>query len=185
MKRSWVTGANDPTCDFPLANLPYGVFSADGLSPRCGVAIGTMILDLSTLAQTGLLGQDAQVCGFANPGLETFMAAGPKVWDRVRARLQELLAEDGPAEPRSRIVSSKVLLPAAEARLHLPFRVAGYTDFYAGRQHAFNSGSILRGPENAIPPNWFHMPIAYNGRASTVVVSGTSGQTAARPVPRR
>lgn len=174
MRRSWVTGAEAPEGDFPLANLPYGVFATEGGAARCGVAIGDMVLDLAALAAAGLLGDGAGALGFSEPALNRFMAAGPEAWARVRARLTELLAEDGAPDLRGdAALCARALVPAAEARMQLPFAVGGYTDFYAGRQHAFNSGSILRGPENALTPNWPHMPIAYNGRASTVVVSGT------------
>lgn len=172
MTQSWVTGANRADCDFPLGNLPYGVFEAGGRGPRCGIAIGDMILDLTELVAHGLLtGGDY---GFDRPALNPFMSAGPKAWESVRNRVSDLLAEGGSADLRNdAALCSRALVPQAAARMHLPIEVKGYTDFYAGRQHAFNSGSILRGPENALTPNWSHMPIGYNGRASTVVVSGT------------
>lgn len=172
MKQSWVDGAQAPGCDFPLANLPYGVFSTDGRSPRCGVAIGASVLDLAELVAAGLLpGADL---GFDQPALNRFMAAGAATWAAIRARLTDLLAEGGdPALREDALLRARALLPLANAQMHLPVEIRGYTDFYAGRQHAFNSGSILRGPENALTPNWSHMPIGYNGRVSTVVVSGT------------
>lgn len=171
VERSWVSGANSPESDFPLSNLPYGVFSAPGIAPRCGVAIGDCVLDLHALAESGLLRSN---CGFAEPALNSFMASGAAVWAETRARLTDLLAEEGSDRLRDDAgLRDRALLPMDGVRLHLPFQVTGYTDFYAGRQHAFNSGSILRGPENALTPNWPHMPIAYNGRSSTVVVSGT------------
>ncbi|GAA4114064.1 fumarylacetoacetase [Aminobacter aganoensis] len=172
MRRSWVAGANEPSGDFPLANLPYGVFSEEGRAPRCGIAIGTMILDLAGAEEAGLLGSGGH--GFDQPAINRFMASGPEAWARVRARLTELLAEDGVADLRENVsLRERLLIPQELARMHLPIEVAGYTDFFAGRQHAFNSGSILRGPQNALTPNWPHMPIGYNGRSSTVVVSGT------------
>ena len=171
MRRSWVGGANAAETDFPLANLPFGVFSTTAERPRCGIAIGDHVADLAALAAADLLPGD---CGFDGPALNTFMALGPARWDEVRARLTALLAEDGDGALRGdAALCGRALMPLAEVAMHLPFRVTGYTDFYAGRQHAFNSGSILRGPENALTPNWPHMPIAYNGRTSTVVVSGT------------
>ncbi|PJF09294.1 fumarylacetoacetase [Pseudorhodobacter sp. MZDSW-24AT] len=172
MTQSWVKGANRPDCDFSLGNLPYGVFEANGNTPRCGIAIGDMILDLSELVFAGKL--VAENCGFDRPALNTFMAAGPNTWEAVRNRVTELLAENGSTDLRDdAALCHRALVPQSSAQMHLPIEVKGYTDFYAGRQHAFNSGSILRGPENALPPNWSHMPIGYNGRASTVVVSGT------------
>lgn len=171
MGRSWVIGANAADNDFPLANLPYGVFATADGAPRCGVAIGDRVLDLAALAEEGLLPEG---CGFHEPGLNTFMARGPRLWAEVRGRLTELLAEDGAGDLRDdAALCERAVLRRDAVRMRLPFRVTGYTDFYAGRQHAFNSGSILRGPENALTPNWPHMPIGYNGRTSTIVASGT------------
>jgi fumarylacetoacetase len=179
LARSWVGGANDPEGGFPLNNLPCGVFSTHGTAPRCGVAIGDFVLDAAALEAAGLLALPGGPL-LARPAWNGLMAAGPAVWAALRARLTALLAE-GAAE---RAAVAPHLAPLAEATLHLPFAVAEYTDFYAGRQHAFNVGTMFRGPENALPPNWLHMPIGYNGRASTVVVSGAEirrplGQTKA------
>lgn len=166
--RSWVAAANAADTDFPLNNLPCGVFSDARGGPRCGVAIGDRILDMAALEAAGLVRLDTAPL-FAEPAWNALMAKGPAVWDALRARLIDLLAEGAPereqVEPH--------LVPMAGARMHLAFRVAGYTDFYASRQHAFNVGTMFRGPENALPPNWLHIPIGYNGRASSVVVSGT------------
>ena len=176
--RSWVAGANDPDTDFSLNNLPYGVFSTSGSAPRCGVAIGDMILDVAWAETAGLTGtRDLLQQGVWNP----LMAAGPKVWAAFRARLTDLLADGSAHED----MLTPMLVPMSEAAMHMPFQVAEYTDFYAGKQHAQNVGTMFRGPENALPPNWLHIPIGYNGRASTVVVSGTDirrpvGQTKAK-----
>lgn len=166
--RSWVASANDGATDFPLENLPYGVFSEKGGAPRCGVAIGDFVLDVAALEAAGVIAlSGGPLLGEArwNP----VMAAGPAVWGALRERLTALLA-DGSAERAS---VEPHLVPFAGVALHLPFRVAEYTDFYAGRHHAFNVGSMYRGPENALPANWLSIPIGYNGRASSVVVSGT------------
>ncbi len=169
--KSWVESANREGCDFPVQNLPYGVFSNPGAPARCATAIGDQVLDLAALEAAGLL--DAQGA-FAQPALNDFMAQGPNRWAATRARLTALLAADGdPALRDNRALRAAALAPIASVQLHLPFKVAGYSDFYAGRNHAFNVGSLFRGAANALPPNWFSMPIAYNGRASTVVVSGT------------
>ena len=161
-RRSWVAAANDPECDFPIENLPFGVFSTGSGAPRCGVAIGDMIVDLAACEARGLLSAEGT---FAAPRLNDFIALGRPVWDEVRARLTELLAEGGD--------ETLPLVAMAEATLHLPVRVTEFTDFYASKNHAFNVGALFRGPENALPPQWTHMPIGYNGRASSVVVSGT------------
>lgn len=172
--RSWVEAANAPDCPFPLENLPYGVFAPAGEAPRCGVAVGDSVLDLASLEQAGLLDAGAGRALFGEPALNGFMAAGQEVWARVRTRLAELLAEQGDSALAGDAALRDGALHSLQAvALRLPFRVAEYTDFYAGRQHAFNVGSMFRGPENALPPNWLHIPIGYNGRASTVVVSGT------------
>lgn len=159
--RSRVESANEPGCPFPLNNLPYGVFS-DGAAPRCGVAIGDRILDLAACEARGLIDAGGT---FAAAQLNDFMALGRAKWDEVRAALTALLAEGGEGD--------LPLVAMSEATLHLPIRVTEYTDFYASRNHAFNVGVLFRGPENALPAQWTHMPIGYNGRASSVVVSGT------------
>ncbi|WP_407167993.1 fumarylacetoacetase [Bradyrhizobium sp. ORS 111] len=161
-----------PTSDFPIQNLPYGVFSANGLAPRVGVAIGDYVLDLWELEQDSRL--DVGPLGvFAQPSLNAFMALGPKVWSATRARISELLRSDHPELRDNRDLRARALVPMANVRLHMPFTVAGYTDFYSSKEHATNVGVMFRGKDNALQPNWLHMPIGYNGRASTVVVSGT------------
>ncbi|WP_104494372.1 fumarylacetoacetase [Paracoccus denitrificans] len=160
--RSWLESANQADCPFPLNNLPYGVFSVSGDAPRCGGAIGDMILDLAECEARGLVDAGGT---FAQPRLNDFIALGRAKWDETRARLTALLAEEGDR--------SLPLVAMAEAQLHLPIRVTEFTDFYASKNHAFNVGVLFRGPENALPPQWTHMPIGYNGRASSVVVSGT------------
>ena len=172
--RSWVESANLVDCHFSLPNLPYGVFRAGSRQPRCGVAIGDHVLDLAELEVAGLIDVGADRPVFARNSLNAFMALGSSAWACARARLTELLAAGGaPALADDPALRARVLVPAAGVQLHLPFKVAEYTDFYAGRQHAWNVGAMFRGPDNALPPNWLHIPVAYNGRASTVVVSGT------------
>jgi fumarylacetoacetase len=163
----------DPASDFSIQNLPYGVFSAkDGLAPRVGVAIGNYVLDLWELEQDGRL--DVGELGvFAAPMLNPFMALGPKVWSRTRARISELLRHDNPELRDNDELRAQALVPMADIKLYLPFVVSGYTDFYSSKEHATNVGVMFRGKDNALQPNWLHMPIGYNGRASTVVVSGT------------
>ena len=165
---SWVDGANDPACPFPLNNLPCGVFSLGGDDPRCGVAIGRSVLDVSGLEEAGLLVLEGGPL-LDVPFWNDLMEAGPAVWSDLRARLAGLLAADS----ADRSAVEPFLIPLADVVLHLPFLVSEYTDFYAGRHHATNVGTMFRGAENALPPNWLHIPIGYNGRASSVVVSGT------------
>lgn len=168
LKRSWVEGANDAGCPFPLNNLPCGVFSTADGARRCGVAIGNCILDVAALEKMGLISLDGGPL-LDQPRWNSVMAAGPAVWDALRLQLTGLLQEGA---ARHGAVEDH-LAPLAGAQLHLPFQVVEYTDFYAGRHHAFNVGTMFRGAENALPPNWLHIPIGYNGRASSVVVSGT------------
>src|SRR3979411_558397 len=162
----------DPTPDFPFQTLPYGVFSAkDGLAPRVGVAIGDYVLDLWELEQDSRL--DVGALGvFSAPSLNPFMALGPKVWSRTRARISELLRHDNPELRDNDELRRRVLVPMADARLCLPIAVAGYTDFYSSKEHATNVGVMFRGKDNALQPNWLHMPIGYNGRASTLGAPG-------------
>ncbi|MDZ4309109.1 MAG: fumarylacetoacetase [Cypionkella sp.] len=166
--KSWVESANTATTDFPLNNLPCGVFSLGDAPARCGVAIGDFILDVSALEEEGLLKLADQPL-FDVPFWNELMEAGPGVWAEFRAQVTAMLTEGA----SKRWVVEDHLVPRANATLHLPFIVAEYTDFYAGRHHATNVGTMFRGAENALPPNWLHMPIGYNGRASSVVVSGT------------
>jgi len=176
--KSWVASANSGDHPFPLNNLPYGVFSTTDGDPRCGVAIGDMILDMAAAEGSGLIAL-ADYPLFDVPFWNELMEQGPAVWTALRTRLTALLA-DGASE-RSKV--EPLLVPLTDAELHLPFAVCEYTDFYAGMQHAKNMGAILRGSPN-LPANWLHIPIGYNGRASSVVVSGTNlhrpnGQTKA------
>jgi fumarylacetoacetase len=163
----------DPTSDFPIQNLPYGVFSTrDGLAPRVGVAIGDYVLDLWQLEQDCWI--DVGNAGvFSASSLNPFMALGPQVWSKTRARISELLRHDHPELRDNEKLRRRALVPMADVKLHLPITVSGYTDFYSSKEHATNVGVMFRGKDNALQPNWLHMPIGYNGRASTVVVSGT------------
>lgn len=164
----------DAASDFPIQNLPYGVFSTAALpAPRVGVAIGDYVLDLAVLEAEGLIDLAPAWDVFAQASINAFMALGPEVWSRTRARISELLRHDNPHLRDNKILRERALVPMAEARLHLPVTVAGYTDFYSSKEHATNVGVMFRGKDNALQPNWLHMPIGYNGRASTVVVSGT------------
>jgi fumarylacetoacetase len=168
LRKSWVESANNPDTPFPLNNLPYGVFSTEGTAPRPGVAIGDFILDVAALEENGVLtAGDPPV--FTQPSWNAFMALGPAAWNGFRRALMVLLGEKSGVGRRA----EPYLVPLAEARMHMPFDVAEYTDFYAGMHHAMNVGTMFRGRENALPPNWLHIPIGYNGRASSVVVSGS------------
>ncbi len=165
MSRTWVDLPDDT--DFPLENLPYGVF---GDPPRVGVAIGDQVLDLSRL---DTLGRD----DFATGSLNAFMARGRAAWDATRTRLIDLLTDEAhrPAvEPH--------LTPLSQVELRMPVEVADYVDFYSSEHHAYNVGRMFRPDSAPLTPNWRHLPIGYHGRAGTVVVSGTPIQ---RPYGQR
>ncbi|MCB1347671.1 MAG: fumarylacetoacetase [Maritimibacter sp.] len=171
LKKSWIESANAPGCPFPLNNLPYGVFSVGDGELRCGVAIGDRIVDATGLEAAGILRADPEADVLDAPYWNDFMELGPETWEAYRAQLTGMLAEDAEEAVQDALTTFSV--PLAEATLHLPFKVSEYTDFYAGKHHATNVGTMFRGPENALPPNWLSIPIGYNGRASSVVVSGT------------
>lgn len=169
LMKSWVASANSPDTGFPLNNLPYGVFSVRDGDWHCGVAIGDRIVDVTALEEAEILRADAEIRVFDVPFWNEFMELGPQVWAEFRSNLQTVLAENSP----NRGEIEPHLVAMADATLHMPFAVSEYTDFYAGKHHATNVGTMFRGAENALPPNWLHIPIGYNGRASSVVVSGT------------
>ncbi len=169
--KSWVESANSATTDFPLNNLPCGVFSVGDGAPLCGVAIGDFILDVAALEAEGLL-HLADHPVFDVPFWNELMELGPKAWAEFRSQIKVMLVEGA----SKRWIIEDHLVPMASARLHMPLLISEYTDFYAGKHHAMNVGTMLRGAENALPPNWLHIPVGYNGRASSVVVSGTEVQ---------
>jgi fumarylacetoacetase len=155
---------------FPIQNLPYGVFSGREQGPRVGVAIGDHVLDLSVLAEAGLL---PSYNVFAEPSLNALMSCGREAWNEVRATLQCLLDEETPTLRGNRRLRTRALIPVQEVTMHLPVAVGDYTDFYSSKPHATNVGSIFRDKNNPLLPNWLHLPVAYHGRASSLVVSGT------------
>lgn len=172
---------------FPIQNLPYGVFQHRyGGTPRVGVAIGDQVLDLSVLEEEGLLKgphlRDQPV--FRQASLNAFLALGQAAWSEARSLASHLLRGDEPTLRDNTRLRNRALVPVAEVELLLPAIIGDYTDFYSSREHATNVGVMMRGPENALMPNWLHLPVAYHGRASSVVVSGTDlhrpqGQTRA------
>ncbi|HAX68859.1 MAG TPA: fumarylacetoacetase [Anaerolineae bacterium] len=160
-----------PESDFPIQNLPYGVFSTkENLTPRIGTRLGDFVVDLSFLDEQKLF--DQQYGFFADSSLNRFMSAGREVWTRIRQRLTDLLSEGGDTvwEEAMRL---RALISVENVRMHLPVVIGDYTDFYASREHATNVGVMFRGRENALMPNWLHLPVGYHGRASSVTLSGT------------
>jgi len=175
-RKSWVDRANDPQADFPIQNLPFGVFSDPKHSaPRVGVAIGDLVADLSVLHAAGLLSLPASAPQdvFARGALNGFIALGRETWRSVRIELSSLLSRENATLRDNADLRARAFVSQADATLHLPVEIPGYTDFYSSKEHATNVGSMFRDPKNALMPNWTEMPIGYNGRASSVVVSGT------------
>ncbi|HET8859010.1 fumarylacetoacetase [Marivirga sp.] len=181
--KSWVEVAKDS--DFPIQNLPYGIFSTAKKSPRAGVAIGDYILDLTEI-QSGKLFKELELPEriFDHPVLNDFMDLGKEVTVPVRERISELLQSDNQELQGNDQLKEKALIPMKEATMHLPIKIGDYTDFYSSESHATNVGTMFRDPDNALLPNWKHIPVGYHGRASSIVISGTplhrpKGQTIA------
>ncbi|KAI3973845.1 hypothetical protein MKX01_030421 [Papaver californicum] len=166
----------DADSHFPLENLPFGVFKPSGEElPRPGVAIGNFVLDLSVITSAGLLnGQNLNNSDcFLQPSLNKFLAMGRPAWKEARSTIQKLLSADEPTLRDNASLREKAILPMNKVQMLLPTVIGDYTDFFSSMHHAKNCGTIFRGPENPIVPQWFHLPIAYHGRASSIVVSGT------------
>ena len=162
-----------PDSHFPIQNLPFGIFStAADPKPRAGVAIGAFVLDLSMLERRGLL-KPSGTHVFDQPTLNAFIALGKQAWSDNRLAISLLLRQDNPTLRDDAALREQVLVAMDTVTMHLPVAIPGYTDFYSSKEHATNVGTMFRDPKNALLPNWLHIPIGYNGRASSVVVSGT------------
>ena len=175
--------------DFSIHNLPYGIFSEtrDG-ARRAGVAIGEHVLDLSVLESEGLLSLNGGPY-FDQPTLNAFIDSGRDNWMQARTTIQTLLSSDNDTLRDNTDLQNKALFKQADVTMHLPVQVPGFTDFYSSKEHATNVGTMFRDPNNALLPNWTEMPVGYNGRASTVIVSGNdvvrpSGQLKPNPDDR-
>jgi fumarylacetoacetase len=170
--KSWIPVSRGS--DFPIQNLPYGIFSTKERSPRAGIAIGDLILDLALLHERNFLSD----CGlpaepvFLNDTLNGFIRLGKPTWQKVRARLIQLL-EESSFEIRNDV---DLFVKQNEASMHMPVHVPDYTDFYSSMEHASNVGKMFRPDQPSLLPNWKHMPIGYHGRASSIMISGTSFQ---------
>ncbi len=181
--KSWIevkTGS-----DFPIQNLPFGIFKTAEKSPRAGVAIGEYILDLPVIAKAGLLDRimfDKKV--LSQKTLNDFIALGKPVTNAVRERLSDLLNIQNNELQDMPELQKQALVKQSDAQMLLPVHVPNYTDFYSSREHATNVGTMFRDPKNALLPNWLRLPVGYHGRASSIVISGTpihrpKGQTKA------
>ncbi|MGP5273557.1 fumarylacetoacetase [Psychrobacter faecalis] len=159
--------------DFSIHNLPYGIFSetSDG-KRRAGVAIGEQVLDLSILEAEGLLSLTGGPY-FDQPTLNVFIDSGRDNWTKARSTIQTLLSADIDTLRDNKDLQAKALFKQADVTMHLPVHVPGFTDFYSSKEHATNVGTMFRDPKNALLANWTEMPVGYNGRASTVIISGT------------
>ena len=177
-RTSWVESAQGHP-DFPIQNLPFGIFhrrdDTDDPSPaRVGMAIGNFVLDLTACHDEGWFTGAADGAGaaLAGPALNALLRLGPKTWTALRRQSSALLAVDSPAYRANRRLGDHILVPMDEAELLLPVAVGDYTDFYASVHHATNVGSMFR-PDNPLLPNYKWVPIGYHGRASSLVPSGT------------
>src|SRR5436189_3293953 len=160
---------------FSIQNLPFGIFQPEQGNARVGIAIGDLIVDLSVLEQLGHFRspefRDRNV--FSEDSLNSFLALGRPAWRKTREILQHLLSADTPILRDDARLREKMFHAQKGAAMKLPVRIGNYTDFYSSYHHAHNVGTMLRGPENALMPNWKWLPVAYHGRASSVVISGT------------
>jgi fumarylacetoacetase len=176
-----------PDSHFPIQNLPFGTFRRpDHGEARVGVAIGDYVLDLAALADAGIMPTELVPTDYFShqSDLHDFMARGPSAWRAMRCRISELLRHDNATLRDQAELRTRALVRRSDIQMLLPAKIANYTDFYSSREHATNVGIMMRGADNALMPNWLHLPVAYHGRASSVVVSGTDivrpcGQTRA------
>jgi fumarylacetoacetase len=164
----------DRDSHFPLENLPFGVFNPREGAARIGVALGEYVVDLSALESAALFKNLPPEMAAATTGdsLNEFLALGRPAWRSVRETLQKLLSAETPTLRDDKKLRERVFHRQADVAMQLPAKIGNYTDFYSSYHHAHNVGTMLRGPENALMPNWKWLPVAYHGRASSVVVSG-------------
>ena len=167
--RSFV--AYDEESHFPIQNLPFGVFEYRHAT-RAGVRIGDLILDLAVLQERGFFPDLPPV--FKTGTLNRFLSLDRPAWREVRATVSRLLRDDIADLRDNAELRETALIPVSEVTMKLPVAIGDYTDFYSSREHATNVGIMFRGKENALMPNWLHLPVAYHGRASSIVVSGTA-----------
>lgn len=161
--------------DFPIQNIPFGIFSANGRAPRPCTRIGDTVVDLHVLYEAGLLtGTDIASEAFQSETLNALIKHGKPAVRRLRERLMDLLSTGNTGMQDQAGLVGRAFIPVQDATLHLPVEVGDYTDFYSSREHATNVGIMFRGPENALMPNWLHLPVGYHGRASSIVASGTA-----------
>ena len=170
--KSWITVPENS--DFPIQNLPFGIFKIGNGTPRAGVAIGKQVLDLAAVEDAGLFSDQNLPTGtFSKEILNDFMSLGKPTWTATRNRISELLRSENQEIQGNDGLRAKAIVSQADVVMVMPMRVGDYTDFYASKEHATNVGTMFRDPNNALLPNWLHIPVGYHGRASSVVISGT------------
>ncbi|HWB19999.1 MAG TPA: fumarylacetoacetase, partial [Phycisphaerales bacterium] len=173
--KSWIESANDPASDFPIQNLPFGVFRSAGTNQpgRIGIAIGDRILDVRECVKNNLLKGISQATAdsLSADALNQFMSLGHDSWHTARIAMFQLLESN--ADNQLRAAARKFLLPMSDAEMLLPAKIGDYTDFYASVHHATNVGKMFRPDQAPLLPNWKHLPVGYHGRASSIVMSGT------------
>jgi len=163
-----------PDSDFPLENLPYGIFSdKQNVQPRAGVALGEWVVDLGVLEEKSYLKLEEGQQFFNRPTLNAFIESGKANWSKVRVELQTLLSADHAELRDNQELRDQVFFKQSDVKMHLPVHIPGYTDFYSSKEHATNVGCMFRDPKNALLANWSELPVGYNGRASSVIVSDT------------
>ena len=168
---SWIEVAEGH--DFPIQNLPFGIISINGSTPRPAVAIGDYAVDLKELAAAGMLnGLGFEMSDFDSSSLNLIINRGKKLCSALRNRVSELLRSNN-SELRDSASRESCIVSMTDVQMHMPVEVGDYTDCYSSEDHARNVGKMFRDPDNALLPNWKHMPVAYHGRASSIVVSGT------------
>jgi len=165
--KSWIPVANDS--DFAIQNIPFGVFMTKSGATVVGTRIGDTVIDLFEVAKLGLLDIDAEV--FNQSRLNPFIKLGKSVTRSVREQLSDLFNETN-KEAKANTKLNTAMSPADDVQMLLPVAIGDYTDFYSSIEHATNVGTMFRDPDNALLPNWKHIPVGYHGRASSIVVSG-------------
>jgi fumarylacetoacetase len=171
--RSWLE--IDPNSDFPIQNLPFGIFKTQSSSPRIGVAIGDNVLDLAIMNKLGFFDKlkiDNSV--FTNQYLNDFIALGKQTTNAVRERVSQLLSAENSELRDNKEAQGKVLQYLSNVQMQMPVKIGDYTDFYSSIDHATNVGTMFRDPANALLPNWKHLPVGYHGRSSSIIISGTN-----------
>ncbi len=178
--------ASDPTLktwcdvpedsDFPIQNIPFGIFQKEGQTPRAASRIGDTVIDLAALANLGYFADSGidDLTVFVDDTLNRMIALGRPVWRIVRSRIAEIFSESNATLRNNPDHRAAVLSDIRTVNILLPVHVGDYTDFYSSIEHATNVGTMFRDPENALLPNWKHLPVGYHGRSSSIVISGTS-----------